>query len=121
MREDPAYGVSQPAWRSSSCRSQAGSTCWNPAQRRARTVSPIASGDGTPGGVLPRLWQVPLWQLVPVWVQVLFAQQGWPAAPHVWQVPLTQTALAWQVLPAQHGWLPSPQVTHIPPWQTALA
>jgi hypothetical protein len=73
----------------------------------------MVDGDGAPGGGLPTSWQVPLWQLVPAWVQVWFAQQGCPAAPHVTHNPLWQTALAWQVLPAQHGWLPRPQVWQV--------
>jgi hypothetical protein len=58
------------------------------------TVIGGISIGGCGPGTLPRLWQVPLWQLVPVWVQLLFAQQGCPAAPQVTHCPLWQTALA---------------------------
>jgi hypothetical protein len=57
-------------------------------------------------------------------LQVLPAQQGWPAPPHEVHVPVAAAPVVWQVFPAeqfpapaaaalaQQGWLSPPQATH---------
>jgi hypothetical protein len=86
-------------------------------------IGGIAIGGCGPG-VVPRLWQVPCWQLVPAWVQVWFAQQGCPTTPQGRQVPaLVQIVPSWQGTAlggGQQGCCAPPQPTQVPPWQVVL-
>jgi hypothetical protein len=60
---------------------------------------------------------VPLRQIAPVVVQVLFAQQGWPGSPHARQVPPWQRLPDAQVLFGQQVWPGRPQGWQIVPAQ----
>lgn len=65
----------------------------------------------------PQLPQVPFMHEIPLPLQVLAAQQGWPTPPHVAHVDDDVT----QIVPAavhdvpQHGCVLAPHVLHVPP------